>query len=79
MALEHLGKSDPFNPYLNIKVSEEIIGDHNDIWGIKLQSFIQALIKIATTDQSPELIHDYDEKCAPLPKTDDDLMLSSGQ
>ena len=50
VALKHLGKNDPFNPYLNIEVSGDIIRDHNDIWGLKLQSFIQALIRLNTTD-----------------------------
>lgn len=49
--LEHLGKTTPLNPYLNIYVSGKIISNHNDIWNDKLLSFIQELIVISTNNE----------------------------
>lgn len=51
VALTHLDRSHPRNPYLNIYVSEELIDGHNDIWGEEVQHFLQDLIIIATTPE----------------------------
>lgn len=50
--LEHLGKTTPLNPYLNIYVDGEIISDHNDIWNDKILSFIQELFLVTTNDKN---------------------------
>ena len=49
--LEHLGRTKPLNPYLNIYVDEKIIADHNDVWGDQLLSFIQELVVISTNNE----------------------------
>ncbi|MCX2982807.1 lipase [Halieaceae bacterium IMCC14734] len=49
VALKHLKRSHPLNPYLNIYVSEELIPDHNKIWGDRVIAFIEDLITISTT------------------------------
>lgn len=49
--LQHLNRSHPRNPYLNIYVSGELIDGHNDIWGEAIQHFLQDLIIIATTPE----------------------------
>jgi len=46
--LQHLDRTRPLNPYLNIYVDEELIGDHNDIWGDEIVSFVRDLIMIST-------------------------------
>lgn len=46
--LQHLGRTRPLNPYLNIYVDKTLIGDHNDIWGDEVISFIRDLIMIST-------------------------------
>ncbi len=46
--LQHLNRTRPLNPYLNIYVDESLIGDHNDIWGDEVVSFIRDLIMIST-------------------------------
>lgn len=51
VALTHLDRSHPRNPYLNIYVSEELIDGHNDIWGEEVQHFLQDLIIISTTPE----------------------------
>lgn len=52
--LEHLGRSDPLNPYLNVYVSGKLIKDHNDIWGDEIQGFLHDLIVISTTPNRVE-------------------------
>ena len=47
--LVSLNRTTPLNPYLNIKVDEELINDHNDIWRPQVVSFIRDLIAISTT------------------------------
>jgi hypothetical protein len=49
MRLIHLGKTHPFNPFLNIQVDRKIINDHNDIWGDEVKKFIADLILISST------------------------------
>lgn len=46
--LIHLNHTHPLNPYLNIKVDSDLIGDHNDIWGDEVVSFLRDLIVIST-------------------------------
>ena len=43
------GRTTPRNPYMNIKVSEELMNGHNDIWGDKIITFIQELITVSIT------------------------------
>lgn len=50
--LESLKRTNPLNPYLNIKVDKELINDHNDIWRPQIIAFIRDLIVIATTPVS---------------------------
>ena len=47
--LESLKRTNPLNPYLNIKVDKELIHDHNDIWRPQIVAFIRDLIVISTT------------------------------
>jgi hypothetical protein len=51
VVLKHRGRTDPFNPYLNISVSKEVIPDHNDIWGIETQSFLRTIIRLSTAQK----------------------------
>jgi hypothetical protein len=51
--LEHLGKTTPLNPYLNIYVDGKIISGHNDIWNDKLFSFIQEMFLVSTNNEKP--------------------------
>lgn len=53
VALNHLDRSHPRNPYLNIYVDEELIDGHNDIWREEIQHFLQDLIIIATMPEQP--------------------------
>ncbi len=46
--LQHLDRTHPLNPYLNIYVNKTLIGDHNDIWGDEVVSFVRDLIMIST-------------------------------
>lgn len=48
--LTHLNKTHPLNPYLNIRVDESIIADHNDVFNEKVMEFIRLLIGLSTTD-----------------------------
>lgn len=48
--LTHLSKTDPRNPYLNIRVDESIIADHNDVFNEKVMEFIRLLISLSTDD-----------------------------
>ncbi len=48
--LTHLGKTDPLNPYLNIRVDEELIPDHNDVFGNRVMEFIRLLIELSTSE-----------------------------
>ncbi|MGH8552538.1 MAG: esterase, partial [Methylococcales bacterium] len=48
--LTHLNKTDPRNPYLNIRVAKEIIADHNDVFGDQTMEFIRLLITLSTSD-----------------------------
>ena len=48
--LTHLNKTTPRNPYLNIRVDEEIIHDHNDVFNEKVMEFIRLLIGLSTND-----------------------------
>ncbi len=50
-SLQSRGKTTYLNPYLNIKVSEEISDGHNDIWNDNIVAFIRDLITISTTPQ----------------------------
>ncbi len=52
MQLTHLGLTSPYNPYLNIRVSSDIIADHNDVFSNELLRFIQAMIVYSTMEQS---------------------------
>ncbi len=48
--LTHLGKTAPYNPYLNIQVSRKIMDGHNDIFGDDLMEFIRMLIVLSTNE-----------------------------
>ncbi|MCQ8103031.1 esterase [Methylomonas sp. SURF-2] len=48
--LTHLNKTSPRNPYLNIRVDESIIADHNDVFNEKVMEFIRLLISLSTDD-----------------------------
>ncbi|MGR8931627.1 MAG: esterase [Gammaproteobacteria bacterium] len=50
VVLTHLNKTAPKNPYLNIRVNKEIIGDHNDVFNEKVMAFIRLLITLSTND-----------------------------
>ncbi len=50
--LKSLKRTNPLNPYLNIKVDKELINDHNDIWRPQIVAFIRDLIVISTTPVS---------------------------
>ena len=47
--LESLNRTTALNPYLNIRVDGELIGDHNDIWRAQVVAFIRDMIAISTT------------------------------
>jgi hypothetical protein len=47
--LESLKRTTALNPYLNIRVDDKLIGDHNDIWQPKIIAFLRDLIAISTT------------------------------
>ncbi|AEG00527.1 esterase [Methylomonas methanica] len=48
--LTHLNNTNPRNPYLNIRVDEAIIADHNDVFNEKVMEFIRLLIGLSTED-----------------------------
>lgn len=48
--LTHLDKTEPRNPYLNIRVDEELIANHNDVFGDRLMEFLRLLIELSTGD-----------------------------
>jgi hypothetical protein len=48
--LTHLNKTNPQNPYLNIRVDKEIIADHNDVFNERVMEFIRLLIQLSTAD-----------------------------
>jgi hypothetical protein len=48
--LTHLNKTLASNPYLNIRVDEDIIQDHNDILNDKIMDFIGSMIEISTVN-----------------------------
>ncbi|MEC4749229.1 esterase [Methylomicrobium sp. Wu6] len=48
--LTHLNKTNAQNPYLNVRVDEEIIADHNDVFNEKVMEFIRLLIGLSTED-----------------------------
>jgi len=50
--LESLKRSTALNPYLNIRVDKQLIGDHNDIWQPEIIAFLRDLIAISTTPLS---------------------------
>jgi len=49
--LEHLGRTAPRSPYLNIRVNPILIADHGDMWGDEIQEFIRLLVLLATSDE----------------------------
>ena len=51
--LQHLNRSRPLNPYLNIYVDKTLIGGHNDVWGEEVVSFIRDMVMIST--MSPKI------------------------
>jgi len=46
--LEHLGKTHPRNPYLNVRVDKALMDGHNDIWQPAIVNFVRDFI-ITTT------------------------------
>jgi len=48
--LIHLGKTVVRNPFLNIKVDRQLIGDHNDVFGEEVLDFLRQLIVISTQE-----------------------------
>ena len=48
--LTHLNKTEPRNPYLNVRVDKELIADHNDVFGGRVMDFLRLLIELSTTD-----------------------------
>ncbi|CAA9891637.1 Esterase/lipase/thioesterase family lipase [Candidatus Methylobacter favarea] len=50
VVLTHLDKTEPRNPYLNIRVNEELIGSHNDVFGEKIMEFLRLLIVLSTSE-----------------------------
>ncbi len=56
--LQHLNRTRPLNPYLNIYVDGSLIGDHNDIWGDEIVRFIRDMIMISTLRPVSETVSD---------------------
>jgi hypothetical protein len=52
LVLKHLNKTNPQNPYLNIRVDKAIIPDHNNVLNDKVMDFIRLLVALATEDES---------------------------
>lgn len=48
--LTHLNKTNPRNPYLNIRVDKELIADHNDVFGGRVMDFLRLLVEMSTAD-----------------------------
>ena len=48
--LTHLDKTEPRNPYLNIRVDKELIASHNDVFGDRVMEFLRLLIELSTGD-----------------------------
>lgn len=48
--LTHLGKTEPLNPYLNIRVDKALIANHNDVFGDKIMEFLRLLISLSAAD-----------------------------
>lgn len=48
--LTHLKKTVPRSPYLNIRVSEELMDGHNDIFRKDIREFVELLIQMSTID-----------------------------
>jgi hypothetical protein len=48
--LTHLNKTEPRNPYLNIRVDKELIANHNDVFGDRVMEFLRLLIELSTGD-----------------------------
>ncbi|MDD5461709.1 MAG: esterase [Methylococcales bacterium] len=46
--LTHLDKTEPRNPYLNIRVDKELITGHNDVFGDRVMEFLRLLIMLST-------------------------------
>jgi hypothetical protein len=46
--LTHLDKTEPLNPYLNIRAGKELIPGHNDVFGDKVTEFLRLLIELST-------------------------------
>lgn len=49
--LTHLDKTAARNPYLNVRVSKELIRDHNDIWRTEITDFLRLLIILSTWEE----------------------------
>lgn len=50
--LNHLNRTAPRNPYLNIRVNKKLMASHGDIWGDEVQEFLRLLVLLATSDES---------------------------
>ncbi len=50
MRLTHLGLTSKHNPYLNIRVSSDIIANHNDVFSPEILHFIQSMIVYSTQE-----------------------------
>ncbi|NOS88049.1 MAG: esterase [Methylococcaceae bacterium] len=48
--LTHLNKTNPRNPYLNVRVDKELIADHNDVFGGRVMDFLRLLVEMSTAD-----------------------------
>jgi hypothetical protein len=48
--LTHLGKTEPLNPYLNIRVDKALIANHNDVFGDRIMEFLRLLIALSAAD-----------------------------
>lgn len=51
VVLESLDRTKPRNPYLNVQVSKNIIGNHNDIWRDEIKYFIRDLISLSSSSK----------------------------
>jgi len=49
--LTHLGKTEPLNPYLNIRVDKALIANHNDVFGDRIMEFLRLLIALSAADE----------------------------
>jgi len=48
--LTHLNKTEPRNPYLNIRVDKDLIADHNDVFGGRVMDFVRLLVELSATE-----------------------------